>query len=95
MTRLKPGQRYPRPEDDGDPDWPDAVLAEHRRSAVGDVPILVEMRGGGGFVGDLDQVRDDVVHLDDGTQLRCTEIEAFTLISEEPLDRSDELRGFG
>jgi hypothetical protein len=78
------GKRYVRPESKAGA-WPEGLLREYRRAAVGDVPILVEMPGGGAIVGLLEEVGAGVLHVD-GRDLACDRIEAFTLIPAGPFD---------
>jgi hypothetical protein len=98
MGNYRLGQRYECPPGESFAD----ALAEVRRTRVGDVPVKLDLIGGGSVVGLLEgagatPMGEATIELDTGLPDRREyvedrDIDAFMLLREPPLDRSDELR---
>lgn len=102
MDDFEIGKRYAGPPERTHA-WFYEALGEVRRVRVGDVPIVVHVLGGRTSIGLLEGVDSGtdhdpfgVVELDVGNPaggqgIPCQDIEAFTLLADPPIDRSDEL----
>jgi hypothetical protein len=97
---LQRGVRYQRPVDTT-PRWYTDVLGAYARIHIGPITITIEIIGGDPVAGVLTGGGDTpygpfgAVELEEGIAIAAEDIEAFTIGTEPPLDRSDELRGEG
>lgn len=84
-------ERVTRPPGAG-PAWCLQALTKLRREEMGDIAIRLELAGRNEVYGHLDRVSSvlgtrGTIALAEGERISCEEVEAFTVLLDEPYDR--------